>query len=80
LIDGKHEAERAYFMFTKKQEPITNIQHNYWDPDTRNFKEINLAELAEQQITKYPKIAFSISVMLIKPPVYIYLDRNTPRA
>ncbi|WP_153844523.1 hypothetical protein [Sphingobacterium paramultivorum] len=59
LIDGKHEAERAYFMFTKKQEPITNIQHNYWDPDTRNFKEITqFAELAEQQITKYPKNSF----------------------
>ncbi|WP_312186995.1 hypothetical protein, partial [Sphingobacterium sp.] len=59
LIDGKHEAERAYFMFTKKQEPITNIQHNYWDPDTRNFKEIaQFAELAEQQIAKYPKNSF----------------------
>ncbi|WP_294186125.1 hypothetical protein [uncultured Sphingobacterium sp.] len=59
LIDGKHEAERAYFIFTKKQEPITNIQHSYWDPDTRNFKEIiQFAELAEQQIAKYPKNSF----------------------
>lgn len=59
LIDGKHEAERAYFIFTKKQEPITNIQHSYWDPDTRNFKEIiQFAELAEQQIAKYQKNSF----------------------
>lgn len=59
LIDGKHEPERAYFVFTKKQEPITNIRHNYWDPDTRNFKEIaQYAELAEQQISKYRKNSF----------------------
>jgi len=59
LIDGKHEPERAYFIFTKKQEPITNVQHNYWDPDTRNFKEIvQYAELAEAQINKHKKNSF----------------------
>ena len=59
LIDGRHEPERAYFIFTKKQEPITNIQHNYWDPDTRNFKAIvHYAELAEQQIDKFPRKSF----------------------
>ncbi|RKO73659.1 hypothetical protein D7322_03130 [Sphingobacterium puteale] len=59
LIDGKHEPERAYFVFTKKQEPITNVQHNYWDPDTRNFKEIvQYAELAEAQINKHKKNSF----------------------
>ncbi|WP_282638585.1 hypothetical protein [Sphingobacterium thalpophilum] len=59
LIDGKHEPERTYFVFTKLQEPITNIQHDYWDPDPRNFNAIvQYASLAEEQINKYKKNSF----------------------
>lgn len=52
LLLPKNKSERDYFIFTKDQEPITNIAQDPWSPDERNFDKINqFAVEAESKIS-----------------------------
>lgn len=54
LLLPKNKPELHYFIFTKDQEPITNIAQDPWSPDERNFDKIKqFAKEAESKISTH---------------------------
>lgn len=59
LLLPKNKQELSYFIFTKDQEPFTNIAQDPWSPDERNFDKIKQFALeAESKISSNKKNSF----------------------
>jgi hypothetical protein len=59
LLEEKHAAAKAYFLFTKRAEYLTFIPHNYWDPAPVDYSAIlSLADEANEKMGTFPNKSF----------------------